>query len=140
MSQPRPRPCIVCGVRVVGGSRCARHKTGSGRLRPCLVCGRPSQGNYCVLHEPTIDENERNARNPYRRKYRDPEYAKNRQHRFERAHGKCEACGLPLMPAEWECDHLIPLRDGGTNAVENLRVLCKPCHQRKTRLERNSRK
>lgn len=130
----------MCGIKVIGGSRCARHKTGSGRLRACLVCGRPSQSNYCQMHEPKVDEVERNARNPYRRNYKDPQYAKNRQHRFERAHGKCEGCGITLQPAEWECDHLVALRDGGTNDITNLRVLCKPCHQRKTRSERNSRK
>lgn len=91
------------------------------------------------MHEPTIDEAERNARNPYRRHYKDPQYAKNRQHRFERAHGRCELCGTVLLPAEWECDHVVPLRAGGTNDINNLRVLCKPCHRAKTRRERKAK-
>lgn len=103
-----------------------------------MVCGRASQGNYCPAHEPLVDEAERNARNPYRKKYKDPEFATNRQHRFERARGRCEMCGTELKMAEWQCDHLVPLSKGGGNNIENLRVLCTPCHKRKTALDRRS--
>ncbi len=137
----RPRPCIVCGIRVEdGSSRCQRHQVGGSRPRSCMVCGRLAQGNYCPDHEPTVDEAARGARNPYRRSYRDPEYARNRRHRYERARGRCEACGIAVGPGEWECDHLVPLRDGGTNRIENLLVLCRPCHRRKTAADRRARK
>lgn len=136
----RPRPCLVCGRRVESGdARCPDHMVGSSRLRSCLVCGARSQGNYCPPHEPYIDEAERNARNPYRKAYRDPAYARNRQHRFERARGRCESCGIALEPGAWECDHLVALRDGGTNEVDNLRILCRPCHKAKTGRARRSR-
>lgn len=134
----RARPCIVCGRRNAdGAARCELHKQGSGRLRPCLVCARPSQGNYCAAHEPTVDEAARNERNPYRKHYRDPAYARNRQHRFERARGRCEACGVHVETGEWECDHLIPLRQGGTHDITNLRVLCIACHRAKTAEDRS---
>lgn len=103
-----------------------------------MVCGRPSQGNYCPQHSPEMDEAERNARNPYRRHYKDPQYAKNRQHRFERARGRCEMCGVALQPAEWDCDHLVPISKGGTNDITNLRVVCRPCHRRKTATDRRA--
>lgn len=139
MSVNRPKPCIVCGVRVTDGSpRCELHKNGTGRPQPCLVCGRPSAKRYCDLHNPEIDEAARNERNPYRQAYKDPEYARNRRHRFERAKGKCESCGTPLLPGDWECDHLVSLRKGGTNDVTNLRVLCRPCHKGKTAAERRA--
>lgn len=129
----RPRPCVVCGRRVDSGeSRCEQHKVGGARPRPCMVCGVASQGNYCLLHEPQVDEAERNARNPYRKAYSDPEYARNRRIRFERAGGRCEMCGIGLQPAEWDCDHLVDVKNGGTNSLDNLRVLCRPCHKRKT--------
>lgn len=83
-----------------------------------------------------MDEAERNARNPYRVHYKSAEFAKNRQHRFERARGRCEMCGTQLQVAEWQCDHLVPLSKGGTNDITNLRVLCKPCHRRKTAEDR----
>lgn len=133
----RAKPCIVCGRRVEGGSpRCVMHKEGSGRARPCLVCGRPAQGNYCDFHRPEVDEELRNLANPYRRAYKDPQYAKNKQHRFERARGRCESCGIHLEAGDWQCDHLIPLSKGGTNDITNLRILCKPCHLAKTAADR----
>ncbi len=32
----------------------------------------------------------------------------------------------------WELDHIVPLIDGGTHALENLQTLCTPCHKTKT--------
>lgn len=135
----RPRPCIVCGRRVENGPRCELHKEGSGRLRPCLVCGRSAQGNYCEVHRPEVDEQLRNLANPYRQAYKSAEYARNRQHRYERARGRCEACGIHLEAGAWDCDHLVPIRQGGTNDLTNLRILCRPCHKRKTAEDRRTK-
>ncbi|GAC1307298.1 MAG: hypothetical protein NVS2B3_11190 [Vulcanimicrobiaceae bacterium] len=33
----------------------------------------------------------------------------------------------------WDADHALPLAEGGTNALENLRTLCLPCHTRQTK-------
>ena len=45
----------------------------------------------------------------------------------------CQADGCN----EWatEVDHIVPLRDGGTDRVDNLQGLCKSCHSRKTATE-----
>lgn len=32
----------------------------------------------------------------------------------------------------WECDHIVPLSEGGRHHRDNLRVLCVPCHRRET--------
>lgn len=32
----------------------------------------------------------------------------------------------------WECDHRVPLEDGGPHHIDNLQVLCVPCHRAKT--------
>lgn len=137
----RPRPCVVCGRRVDGGgARCPEHMIGGSRPRSCVVCGIQTRGNYCAAHDPEAEE-ARVARNPYRLAYKDPEYARNRLLRFERARGRCEACGIgPLAGGEWESDHLVDLRDGGTNALDNLRILCRPCHKRKTAEARKKRR
>ena len=34
-----------------------------------------------------------------------------------------------------EVDHIVPLKEGGTNELNNLQSLCKSCHSRKTRHE-----
>lgn len=135
----RPKPCVVCGRRVEdGSSRCEAHKIGGRRNRSCVVCGMTTRGNYCEAHDPQA-EAARVARNPYRLAYRDPEYARNRQIRFERVRGRCESCGVALVVGAWESDHVVELADGGTNALENLRILCKPCHKRKTAEKRRRR-
>ena len=40
----------------------------------------------------------------------------------------CRRCGAPATTV----DHILPLRQGGTNARYNLQALCKRCHDRKT--------
>lgn len=39
----------------------------------------------------------------------------------------------------FEVDHIIPIRDGGTNLTSNLQTLCRACHKRKCRADRISR-
>lgn len=34
----------------------------------------------------------------------------------------------------WEADHVVPVVEGGPNALENLRTLCLPCHKSETRV------
>lgn len=46
---------------------------------------------------------------------------------FLKTHPRCP-CGAPAT----EVDHIVSLRNGGTNAAANLQALCKPCHARKT--------
>ncbi|WP_420621723.1 HNH endonuclease [Candidatus Poriferisodalis sp.] len=38
-----------------------------------------------------------------------------------------------------ELDHIKPLGDGGTDAEDNLQLLCRDCHTRKTRREDQAR-
>jgi N6-adenosine-specific RNA methylase IME4/5-methylcytosine-specific restriction endonuclease McrA len=55
----------------------------------------------------------------------------------KRDRGKCEICptvvDVSAYPHQWEMDHRIPLAEGGTNALDNLRTLCIPCHRRVTK-------
>ena len=48
---------------------------------------------------------------------------------------KCGNCRKDLVDREFDCDHIVPLANGGKNAVDNLQALCKPCHKYNTSKE-----
>lgn len=140
------RTCQICGrITEDDTSRCAAHKSGGTRPRRCAECGATTTGaDYCLDHA-HIEEERRRARQTWRAGYSSREYRVNRRLRYEHAHGKCEECRTPirghLHPGgePWECDHVQALSDGGSNAMENLRCRCLPCHYTKTAQARRSR-
>jgi 5-methylcytosine-specific restriction protein A len=76
-----------------------------------------------------------------------PAYKRNRAVAWRRADGRCELltdgrrCG---SRDRCQVDHIVNLAAGGTHHLDNLRVLCKRCHDKKTAQEgkgfRGSRK
>jgi 5-methylcytosine-specific restriction endonuclease McrA len=52
---------------------------------------------------------------------------------FERDKGACQICGTETQMIGFDVDHIVPLVEGGTNAMENLRILCRPCHLNETK-------
>lgn len=44
----------------------------------------------------------------------------------ERGH-KCQQCGR--VPNTLDAHHILEIRQGGTNASNNILLLCEPCHQ-----------
>ena len=127
----RRRPCSRCGRSLVVGDRCF---CVGGRKATCADCGRTVAGGesrcpVCLARW----EAARAVRQPYRAAYSDSDYRRNRLGRYRLARGCCEMCGRPLVKGQWDCHHVIELEQGGSNAVENLRVLCRrPCHERLT--------
>lgn len=100
------------------------------------MCSAPAVGgDYCAAHSAAA---ERLERQPWRAGYADPEYLRSRALRWQMACGHCEECGAELGD-DAECDHLVPLRDEGTNLVDNLRWRCGRCHKAKTRADRRRR-
>jgi 5-methylcytosine-specific restriction protein A len=53
-----------------------------------------------------------------------------RQAVYERDGGRCVACKQFVPPDAFVCDHMQPLRYGGTDDLDNLRTLCVPCNKR----------
>lgn len=51
-----------------------------------------------------------------------------RQRVYERDSGQCTRCRGIVTMATCHIDHIIPLSRGGTNELQNLRVLCRRCH------------
>jgi 5-methylcytosine-specific restriction protein A len=70
--------------------------------------------------------------------YGSPEYRRNRPLALRRAGGRCELtqnghrCGSRNRVS---VDHIKPVSQGGTHHLDNLRVLCRPCHLAKTATE-----
>lgn len=68
-----------------------------------------------------------------------PDWERRRMFAFERAHGRCERCGVPagriaLANDAWRVTgahvhHVTPLSRGGTHALHNLSVRCVECHR-----------
>ena len=47
----------------------------------------------------------------------------------------CRLCNETLLDFRWQCDHIVPLWDGGSNVLDNLQAICANCHSEKTILE-----
>lgn len=47
----------------------------------------------------------------------------------------CQSCGRVVTGVTAHVDHRVPAVDGGSDAEDNLQVLCRVCHGRKTRDE-----
>ena len=52
---------------------------------------------------------------------------------------RCKVC-TDLLPATFECDHIVPLEAGGPDCLDsNAQSLCNRCHAEKTQFERMQR-
>jgi 5-methylcytosine-specific restriction protein A len=54
---------------------------------------------------------------------------------FKRDGGRCALCPAvqPSFRGAWDADHIVPVAEGGGECgLENMRTLCRPCHQRQT--------
>lgn len=59
-----------------------------------------------------------------------------RKHRWMIAHRQsyvCATCNMLLHPKGFDIDHIVELRDGGKDELNNLQALCATCHAKKTR-------
>jgi 5-methylcytosine-specific restriction protein A len=52
---------------------------------------------------------------------------------FNRAAERCEKCSAPLHVGKFHYDHIVPDALGGEPTLENCAVLCRACHDVKTR-------
>ncbi len=102
-------------------------RNGFRRISPELArsFGLPSPGRPAVFEpEPLPSEPDALA---YPRSRTIPQVTKDEVWRRDGA--RCAICGATNGP--WHIDHVFPFSKGGTNAPDNLQVLCAPCNLRK---------
>ena len=101
--------------------------------RPCLGCGKPVKASRCDECQAKMPKRQEHRNRPSRqqRGY-DSEYDRNAALVIENArqYGRpCWKCGKHFKPGEKiTVDHIIPLRRGGTNGLENLAPACTRCN------------
>lgn len=63
-----------------------------------------------------------------------------RKYVIDRDKGLCQHC-LPKgrVRVGNQCDHIKPKAQGGTDDLDNLQLLCRPCHDRKSLRDRGYR-
>ena len=56
---------------------------------------------------------------------------------FAEQSGECNYCkkAITQSPADFDCDHIVPVKHGGPTCRANLHLLCVSCHRRKCALE-----
>ncbi|WP_079053790.1 HNH endonuclease signature motif containing protein [Streptomyces graminilatus] len=64
---------------------------------------------------------------------RPADWSKRRARVLTRDRFRCQLCGAR---EQLEVDHIVPVARGGSWEPDNLWVLCKPCHKRKTYSEK----
>lgn len=104
-----PRPCSVLGCRAlsVAGGRCAEHPREPWRKK--VIAAKRITGRRLQA-------------------WRKAKWVE---------HPRCAHCGaLQELQGRWHLDHVRPLCEGGSDQLENMQVLCIPCHDTKSEAER----
>jgi len=57
---------------------------------------------------------------------------KERELIFAKTNGRCAYCGTKLIIKSMTVDHVVPLRQGGADELENMLPACRPCNHRKS--------
>ncbi len=51
---------------------------------------------------------------------------------YDRDHGRCQICGLPVERSKMSLDHILPVAYGGAHVPENVRLTHLKCNQRRS--------
>ncbi len=75
----------------------------------------------------------------YRPKNRTKHYKKHKLKLLQKQGYKCLhcRCNFYLDPEKATIDHILARSNGGTNNIENLQILCRDCHDKKTVKEKS---
>jgi hypothetical protein len=122
---------------------CSRKCVGLDRKKTRLTCAYCSKEFYPGRLAAMYCSQEcyflalRTERYPVRVRRRGKEFSRRQKTKLlKRSGSRCEVCG---SEDRLEFDHVIPVFNGGTNAIKNGQVLCADCHLAKTILDRGDR-
>ena len=89
--------------------------------RPCLLCGAgTTKGSYCSLHSVIYQMAwDKRRGTAHQRGYNADYY-----HLRDKVIALQPWCSICMTTESLTVDHITPLSRGGSNSVENLRVLC----------------
>lgn len=87
--------------------------------RPCIVCGTLATGTYCPRHAPKPGS--RAWAGGSTRAWRAL-----RWQALQRDGHRCVRCG---KRGQLAVHHVVPLAEEGVLTLDNLTVLCEPCHR-----------
>ena len=54
-----------------------------------------------------------------------------RERVYQKCGGRCAYCGCPITFEEMQADHMVPLRKGGSDTLDNLLPACRSCNHYK---------
>lgn len=112
MPTAAPKPCAVCRVLVLGGSRCEAHRfVRTGRFGDKARGSRHQRGYGTA-------------------------WDKLREIVLRRDCGICQPCAKDgLVHVGTHVDHIVAKEEGGTDDLANLQCICKERHRLKTQAE-----
>lgn len=101
----------------------------------CTRCGKAYlYGTKCVCQKEKEREYNQSRDINQTRFYSSVKWKKLRKLVGERDFYICQMCERPAGKS-FHCDHIEPRAFGGDDTIENLQVLCKRCHSKKTLME-----
>ena len=135
------RPCSApgCPELIRSGRYCDQHQKNQ-RSRPCSDPGCPEiirEGTYCAAHRREKKREIDKKRESAAKRGYDARWRRLRKWHLNRH----PLCVDPFGDHEGRItsatlvDHIMPLRQGGTHALENLQSCCTKCHNKKTARE-----
>ncbi len=127
VEKPRISWCSDACVReyLAGGPKALRRQVEERDREVCAECGRDCRALRARLEE-RLGHFYGPTSTPWPLKLRACRWGK----LLARLKLTRHMCSLRHL---WEADHVVPVCEGGANALENLRTLCLPCHKGETR-------
>jgi 5-methylcytosine-specific restriction endonuclease McrA len=123
-----PQLASAQNIRYLSG-RCFRVLGRTESKRRCTICGLAiTAGRATSWHKQCFIEFEKSSSWGWK---------KICSAALTRAEAKCEKCKTDLLLPGIKCeyDHIVPVWQGGSNCLENVQVLCEPCHTEKTKID-----